>query len=144
MFELLLPEPHNKVILDLLFEFCTFHSLPKLRLHTETTLRDLENATIRLGQILRTFKNTTCATYETHELPMEEAARGRRQATLSAKCKPTTTTTSTKKKKEFNLETYKFHSLGNYAQSIRMFGATDNTSTQQVNIFYNTIYSQIY
>lgn len=131
----MLPEPDNTVILNLLFEFCTFHGLAKLRLHTESTLRHLENSTARLGCALRIFKNTVCEKYETAELPLEEAARGRRNANLTAKGKQTDATQGkrTRKKKEFNMHTYKFHSLGDYAQSIRMFGTTDNTSTQQVN-----------
>ncbi|KAG6838659.1 hypothetical protein C0991_009889 [Blastosporella zonata] len=41
-FEGLLPEPHNKILLDLYFELATWHGLAKLKMHTETTLEDLD------------------------------------------------------------------------------------------------------
>jgi hypothetical protein len=109
-----------------------------LRLHTESTLADLEDSTVRLGQILRKFKEKTCATYETYDLPSEEAARGRRKAKLSAQGKGKQATgRTTKKKRDFNLDTYKFHSLGDYASTIRLFGTSDNTSTQLVCFPFN-------
>jgi hypothetical protein len=138
--EHLLPEPDNTTILDLLFDFCTFHGLAKLRLQTDTTLQDLEKSVTRLGESLRLFKQTTCDVYHTTELPSEEAARGRRRAALSRKGNAADTQQgSRKKKKEFNLETYKLHSLGDYAHSIRMFGTVDNTSTQLVYLVCNII-----
>ncbi|KAK2467952.1 hypothetical protein APHAL10511_000247 [Amanita phalloides] len=76
VFEALLPTPHNRIIMDLLFELATWHVLAKLRLHTETTLKGLETSTKRLGDALRTFKKVTCAAYITKELPSEEAAWG--------------------------------------------------------------------
>jgi hypothetical protein len=39
------------------------------------------------------------------------------------------------KPKEFNLNTYKFHSLGDYADAIRRYGTTDSYSTQIVSKF---------
>ena len=45
--ELLLHEPHNTLILDLLFILCTWHASAKLRLHTTTTLRYLKEAHYR-------------------------------------------------------------------------------------------------
>jgi hypothetical protein len=41
-----------------------------------------------------------------------------------------------RKKKGVNLQTYKFHSLGDYAQFIRLFGGTDSFSTQTVSQLY--------
>ena len=74
MFEGLLPNKHNRVVWKLLFEFNTWHSLAKLRLHTETTVTDLEHSTTRLGVILRKFQKDVCSAYTTYELPSEEAA----------------------------------------------------------------------
>jgi hypothetical protein len=34
--------------------------------------------------------------------------------------------------KQFNLNTYKFHALGDYVSMIRMFGTTDSFTTQVV------------
>jgi hypothetical protein len=37
--------------------------------------------------------------------------------------------------KKFNLQTYKFHSLGDYADTIRRYGTTDSYSTERVRVF---------
>ena len=75
----------------------------------------------------------TCKYYVTTELPQEYAVRGRRTAALAAqKGHPIATTVSKPKRKSLNLSTYKFHSLGDYPNTIRRYGTTDNYSTQIV------------
>ena len=37
--------------------------------------------------------------------------------------------------KQFNLNTYKYHALGDYCNTIRQFGTTDSYSTQPVGLF---------
>lgn len=115
--------------------------LASLRLHTESTIRALEDSTTRLGHILRHFRATTCAAYVTYELPSEEAARGRKTAATAAKKHHDGVSKAVKKsakaKKErvpkvFNLSTYKLHALGDYAQAIRLFGPTDGFTTRVV------------
>ncbi|KAF8802003.1 hypothetical protein BYT27DRAFT_7226594 [Phlegmacium glaucopus] len=136
VFEGLLPEPHNKIVHGLLFELVTWHALAKLRLHTKSTVTALETSTTRLGIALRKFASTTCEAYETRDLPSEESARGRQKAALSTKKKGLQKHASAKKttagprKRMFNLSCYKPHSLPDYAKSIRMYGTTDNYSTQ--------------
>ena len=156
VFEGLLPKRHDQIIRRLLFEIATWHALAKLRLHTETTVVDLENSTTRLGIILRLFQSDVCPSYQTQDLPSEEAARGRRQAAAAAKKsasqpplppldKPRLeadnpkesekkSSSRTKKLRQFNLTTYKAHSLGGYAKAIHLFGTTDNYSTQKVSL----------
>ncbi|KAE9392738.1 hypothetical protein BT96DRAFT_1000039 [Gymnopus androsaceus JB14] len=56
VFEGLLPEPYNSVLLELLFTLAEWHALAKLRIHTESTLGLLHNSTHSLGQLLRRFK----------------------------------------------------------------------------------------
>jgi hypothetical protein len=80
VFEGLLPKKEDKVILKLLFELGTWHALAKLRIHTETTVTNLENSATRLSDLLRKFKSDVCSIYATKELPAEEAARGRLKA----------------------------------------------------------------
>lgn len=80
VFEGLLPEQHDNDILSLLFTAAEWHTLAKLRLHTESTLDLLEQTTTQLGTQLRRFQSYTCSFFVTRELPKEEAARGRRQA----------------------------------------------------------------
>ena len=142
VFELLLPAPQNKILMDVLFELCTWHALAKLRLHTKATTRDLKTSTRRLGFVLRDFKEVVCAAYATKDLPSEEAARGRRKAALAAKQASTTNNRSSdaqtktngckSKMRGFNLVTYKFHALGDYAETITQYGSSDNYTTQLV------------
>lgn len=140
MFDGLLPKKHDKIVQKLLFELNTWHSLAKLRLHTETTVKDLENSTTRLGTILRKFQRNVCSAYETYDLPSEEAVRVRRKAkkalqSQSAKKKriqPSTLKKTPRRQRTFNLNTYKTHSLGSYARAIRLHGSTDNYNSQTV------------
>lgn len=87
VFEGLLPKKHDEIVRKLLFELSTWHGLAKLRLHTESTIINLENSTTRLGEILRKFSGSVCPAYATCELPSEEAARVRRKATVTKKAK---------------------------------------------------------
>jgi hypothetical protein len=79
VFDSLLPEPHNRRLLQLLFLLGYWQGLAKLRLHTETTLQLLDNVTTALGEALRDFKKHVCSSYATKELPREAAARNRRE-----------------------------------------------------------------
>ncbi|KAG5219501.1 GLOBIN domain-containing protein [Salix suchowensis] len=76
----LLPEPHNSILLDLLFITAYTHGLCMLCMHTMETLHLLEAATIEFGKHVRKFADITCAAFNTTELPKETAARMRRQA----------------------------------------------------------------
>ncbi|KAF9554100.1 hypothetical protein CPC08DRAFT_672520, partial [Agrocybe pediades] len=137
VFEDLLPKKHNRIVQNLLFEFAMWHALAKLRLHTETTIEELETSTERLGHLLHKFKKDVCSQYQTRDLPHEEAARGRRKAAQAAKnnvpkqsqmTKDSTAATekkTSKKFREFNMNTYKMHAIGDYPESIRMSGSSD-------------------
>ncbi|KAJ3512102.1 hypothetical protein NLJ89_g3716 [Agrocybe chaxingu] len=144
VFEGLLPSRHDRIIGKLLFELATWHGLAKLRLHTDTTICDLENSTTRLGDLLRLFQNEVCSEYDTYDLPSEEAARGRRKTAAAAKkatatsknpvqpaaSKAAETAKAPRRKRLFGLVTYKVHALGGYAKAIRLFGTTDNYTSQ--------------
>jgi hypothetical protein len=130
VFEGLLPSPHDAIISDLLFVLATWHAYAKLRLHTEHTLNSLEQATSALGTVVRHFAKIT-SVFKTYDLPRKEAARGRRAAALSSKSGQKAKTSGAKQR-YLNLSTYKFHRLGDYVQSIRRFGTSDNFTTQVV------------
>ncbi|PSS31922.1 hypothetical protein PHLCEN_2v2303 [Hermanssonia centrifuga] len=152
IFEGLLDEPYNTVVLDLLFTLATWHALAKLRMHTDGTLSIFEATTANLGTLLRRFAAKVCNRFVTRELPSEEAARGRRTAAKATQNKQKgrrqgkkaqdggnagTSTGSTEGQspsvshlKKFSLTTYKTHALGDYPAMIRMFGTTDSYSTQ--------------
>jgi hypothetical protein len=134
-------------------------------MHTDVTLELLSQVTISFGTRIRVFQKKTCAAFSTHELEREQAARLRRQAKIKKAAananaqkgnKATTETNSNAQKgtkdktktnskpqksssgkqpKQFNLNTYKFHALGDYCNTIRRFGTTDSYSTQPVGYF---------
>ena len=66
------------------------------------------------------------------------AARGKRVATFAKKCADANVKFGaplgnlSKQRKYFNVVTYKYHALGDYAKTIQRFGTTDSYSTQIV------------
>ena len=132
VFEGLLDNPHNNTILSLLFTFAEWHTLAKLRMHTDDTLGWLDQSTKELGMQIRKFARNTCPCFNTVELPAEEAARVRRRARKPNIPTSSTPASASKKKLPFNLIMYKLHALGDYVRTIRMFGTTDSYSTQPV------------
>jgi hypothetical protein len=95
-------------------------------MHTDITLDILSHVTTSLGNSLRAFEGKTCTAFQTRELERERAARQRRQEKNGVK------KASSRKPKQLNLKTYKYHSLGDYVETIRRFGTTDSYSTQSV------------
>ena len=125
-------------------------------MHTDVTLELLSQVTILFGTKIRAFQEKTCVAFSTHELEREQTARVRRQGKMkktptetnsgawanAQKGKATAKTNSQPSKsssgrqpKQFNLNTYKFHALGDYCNIIRRFGTTDSYSTQPVGLF---------
>ncbi|KIJ57965.1 hypothetical protein HYDPIDRAFT_34453 [Hydnomerulius pinastri MD-312] len=117
-FEGLFSSPHNETILSLLYIMCYWHSLAKLRMHTDSTLKILDDVTILLGQHLHNFANNTCEDFETYETDREYQARARAPQVGG------------KRRKFFNLATSKLHALGDYSAQIQLFGTTDSFTTQ--------------
>lgn len=130
VFDGLLPDPHNAAILQLLSVCAQWHGLAKLRMHTDHTLKLLNITTVALGQKFRAFANDTCSAFNTRELQREVEARARRQASKGT----TAVANSTRRPKKLNLQTYKFHSLGDYEATIRRYGTTDSYSTEVVSV----------
>lgn len=97
-------------------------------MHTDPTLDILSHVTTSLGNSFRLFVEKTCAAFQTRELERERVARQRSQAKTAVQ------KASLRKPKQLNLKTYKFHSLGDYVETIRRFGTTDSYSTQPVSI----------
>jgi hypothetical protein len=79
VFEGLLESQHNRQLMKLLYRTAEWHALAKLRIHTDSSLTLLEKLTVELGQLLRKFRDVTCSTFSTVELPRETAARNRRK-----------------------------------------------------------------
>ncbi|KAF6756915.1 hypothetical protein DFP72DRAFT_1066293 [Ephemerocybe angulata] len=154
VFEGLFPGEHDARIQDLLFIMAHWHSLAKLRMHTDYTLDLLDSWTMILGDASRDFVATTCAAIKTCELKKEYEARKRRQAKAEAKTgkesgKPegrgeagstvaplANAPSDSRRLKTWNIQTPKFHSLGDVVGYIRQFGTTDSYSTQQSERFH--------
>jgi hypothetical protein len=134
VFEGLLPEPYNSIVMTLLYRTAEWHAFAKLRLHTESTLQRLEGLTTELGKLMRKFSDTTQSAFVTFELAKEAEVRQRRQNSGKGKGKATLAagSASGRKPRNLNLFTYKWHALGDYVRAIRLFGGTDGFSTQVV------------
>ena len=124
--------------MDLLFLTAFWHSLGKLRLHSEQTLHVLQIITRDFCAGIQAFERYT-SRYKELETRKEAEARRRQQsknATSSKKQK--------KSKKGFSLETYKLHSIPDYVATIQYFGTTDSYSTQIVCQFNPFSYQATY
>ena len=127
-FEKLFPPIYESKVQDMLWEMAMFHALSYLRLHTAITLLIFDAAVITMGKAIRTFRTKVCAKLDARELSKETASRKRRkQAT-----KKNAVVDLRAKKKELNLNTYKYHCLGDYPRAVREFGPLDGFSTQTV------------
>lgn len=129
VFEGLFPPTHDIFVQSLLYQFAQWHALAKLRMHSDSTVTFLEDTFKKLSRKLRKFRRD-CASFNTTELPKEKAARQRRLAQQPG-TNPSADSSGPRAKK-FNLNTYKFHAMADYARSIRLFGTTDSFSTQMV------------
>ena len=134
----LFPPAFDSVVQDLVFTLCYWHALAKLRMHTDSTITLLREATKQLGSTLRLWDKQSVV-FPTKELPGEAKKRGKRQSKKSqrtSKSVPTPTVPPAPppppKPKRFSLLTYKIHALGDYVSSILWFGTTDSYSTQRV------------
>ncbi|KAK7440945.1 hypothetical protein VKT23_016721 [Stygiomarasmius scandens] len=132
--ESLLPKPHNKIIMDLIWDLATWHAYTKLRLHTDSTIKSFRQATKDFGDSLCKFVCQTCKDFKTMELDKEKEKRLRQEKRKREKKGLSTADiviNDVKQKRPFNPNTVKFHAMGHYPDSIAEYGTTDNYSTQQ-------------
>jgi hypothetical protein len=136
-----------------------WHGLAKLQMHCDLTLDILDLQTTKLGKQFHQFKVKVCSAYTTQELDREVNARTHWQAKEASRWagataqQPKAETNAKgkqkaspeqllgaqlprqpRKKRSFNLNTYKFHALGNYVASICHFGTMDSYSTEPVSL----------
>ena len=139
--------------MELLFLLAYWQGMVKLRLHTEKTLAILEDITRSLGIALRAFRKETSSAFQTKELLREAAARCRKSTQAKGKQKQGSATRSKSQEdhqqsphsrlpKALNLNTYKLHSLGDYANIIRQYGTTDSFSTQLVSMMILPLHTE--
>ncbi|KAG2154315.1 uncharacterized protein EDB93DRAFT_1248515 [Suillus bovinus] len=130
VFEGLFPEDHDALIQTLLYRFAQWHALAKLRLHSKTTLKVLDQTFKRLSCQLWKFCDLTCAAFTTVELPKERAARECKAAHGCSGADNADAGSGCRKGKKFNMNTYKFHTMGDYLHSIKLFRTTDSFTSQ--------------
>jgi len=100
-------------------------------MHMDDTLKIFDETTVILGQQFRSFTSVTCPAFDTYELPCEfDRRKSRKQKESDAG----TSAPITRQRKTFNLQTYKYHSLGDYVSTIKRLGTCDSYSTQVVSI----------
>ncbi|KAI6137396.1 hypothetical protein F5141DRAFT_994895 [Pisolithus sp. B1] len=144
VFEDLLPEPHNSCILDLLFDLAVWHAYAKLELHTTDTLTFFDTATLTLAHSVQQFIKVMCDTFDTQDLPQETTTHGSLMTPSShGEVKETSTSHLAVKQRLLNLQTYKYHALGDYPNMICCFGTTDNYTMQTVSLMYNSKVSSL-
>jgi hypothetical protein len=112
-------------------------------MHIDPTLDIMSDVTTSLGKSFREFKEKTCDAYHTQELQREKEAREQRdqkKKEANTGPEPSLTENGGKKKREpkqLELNTYKFHAMGDYVSTIRRYGTTDSYTTQTVS-FHTT------
>lgn len=143
-FEGLLPEPHNNILMDMLFSLATWHGLAKLRQHTTDSLSFMEHFTTEMGGDIRRFKRETCSQYHTRELDKKSFGGKKRRKGAKRKVpdesgEAQAPAAPSSKKKELNLDTVKTHGLAHYPFDVPRHGTTDNYSTQPVSDLFNCL-----
>ena len=114
-----------------------WHSLAKLRLHSNDLLHLLDQSLKYLSVQFQHFVNITCATFKTKESPSKVVAQQRHQQAEVEKKKGTNTSSlNGPHNKRINMHTYKFHALGDYTATIKLFGTTDLYTMQVVSDIY--------
>jgi hypothetical protein len=103
-------------------------------MHSETTISVFDETFKMLTRQLCKFCDFTCSAFTTMELPKEKAAREWKAAREGSGSNNGDAGTGGRKAKKFNLYTYKFHAMGDYVRSIRLFGTTDSFTTQIVRV----------
>lgn len=126
--------------------------MAKLRLHTKSTISIFKSLTTELASLLREFSELT-KSLNVRETPQEYARRKKREeatkaAAMTRNCQAALTPKQATPNSgdgrricSLNLNTYKAHSLGDYARTIEEFGTTDSYSSQIVSLlsFFTSI-----
>jgi len=111
-------------------------------MHTDWTLNIFDEMTTLIGAEFHAFTDKTCPAFATKELAREADARKRRGLKKaedkgrvpihldSASNEQSGKKIPQRRRKKFHLRSYKYHSLGDYADMIRQFGTADSFSTE--------------
>ncbi|KAG2056709.1 hypothetical protein BDR06DRAFT_1039209 [Suillus hirtellus] len=132
VFKGLFPADHDEIIQLLLYRFAQWHALTKLRMHSESTLSVLDKTFKCLTHQLHKFQKFTCNTFTTMELPKERAAHKHKATHQCLTSDIPDAGGGGQRTKKFNMNTYKFHTIGDYLQTIQLFGMIDSFTSQIV------------
>ncbi|KAL1712617.1 hypothetical protein EV715DRAFT_267796 [Schizophyllum commune] len=140
-------DPFNRKLQRLLYRTAEWHATAKLRMHTDATLKLLDELTREFGALAREFEQLSAAQFATVETPKEATARARREmnknTAAAGQPKPSADDVAkapkSRKPKRLNLSTYKFHSLGDYSSTIRRYGTTDSYTTQTSELAHRVV-----
>ena len=108
-----------------LFILGTWHSLAKLQMHIDSSLKLLNDATTCLGITLWYFTQVTCPEFPTKETAAEFNKRKYKEATSTTQAPDS----NGQKLRTFNMKTIKLHLLGDYVSHIKTYGMTDSYDT---------------
>jgi hypothetical protein len=136
VFDGIFEEPTNSNVKTLLFQQAMFHGLAKLRMHTDSSTNLLWNSTIRLCTLLRYFRDVVCPRFQTVETPAE-AERRKRQAVARIASSGNSLAAANpdgRRERKFNLTTYKFHVIADYARLVETGVTLDSVSTNYVSL----------
>jgi hypothetical protein len=103
-------------------------------MHSDVTLDIMDDVTASLGSAFRHFSHEVSPAFNTKELRREANARRRRQTQNTNQRKKAKPSDGELLKKTFNLCTYKYHSLDDFANMIRQLGTTDSYNTAIVSV----------
>ena len=131
-FEGIFDDETDREICVLLFRLAMFHGLAKLRMHTDSSVCLLWNATIRLATALRHFRDEICPRFTTVETPSEADKRKRRAAATATSIPKQNDSSDGRRTKKFSLDTYKFHAIGDYALTAATGVTLDSITTAYV------------
>ncbi|KZV89952.1 hypothetical protein EXIGLDRAFT_771236 [Exidia glandulosa HHB12029] len=127
----LFPPEVDAQVQRLLYRALEWHALAAARQHTDSSLTLLSNATIRLGTAMRHFRDVICPQFKTVETASEVQKRQRAAARAAAQgVEANISIVTGQRPKTFNLDTFKFHSLGDYPALVPEIGTTDSITTQ--------------
>jgi hypothetical protein len=130
VFEGLFSQDYKELLLDLLFDFNTFHEFTEMQLHTNSTICFLDNSVTLFGNSLNALLDATDAV-ETEELP-QECLNCKRQEAARAVAEGRPVAASRKKMKAFPRDAYMMYPGADIALYICSWSTADQWSTCSV------------
>lgn len=119
----------------MLYSLAYWHALAKMRLHTESSVKMLEEAHTAMSHRLRYFATVIAPSFDTYETDREHAKRVRDQAQHPSTTTGTVPSAPGKKRRAFHLNFIKIHLIGYLPLYIRRVGTSDSYSTVIASIF---------